>query len=302
MVRILELLSWAGEELKKADTNRTIPQNARLDAQVLLAHTLGVSAAYLFSHGDDLVSQEHTAIFERCIARRARHEPVAYITQEKAFFNRNFFVNRHTLIPRPDTEVLVETLIPIIRTAQEAQKHPLIIDIGTGSGAVAITLAKETNAPTIAIDESPEALTVAKHNAQTLGADIALASGNLFSPIAAIPTPPSTHLILAANLPYLTPWQWEALDPDVKNYEPKSALVGGADGLFFYDALCNQMKIYLHEQSRNGNRITFVLGIEIDPSQKITAPALFASYFPKSDIQVISDYTGKPRVVVLSYS
>jgi release factor glutamine methyltransferase len=294
MTTILELLSWAGDALKTADAARSVPQNARLDAQVLLSHVLGVNSAYLFTHGDETVELQNAETFQRLIARRVRHEPVAYLTQTKAFFGRDFFVNHHVLIPRPDTEVLVEHALACITP------NSTVIDLGTGSGAIAITLALETNVPTIAVDVSPEAIAVAKHNAKTLGAQLAIVQGNLFAPIAAIEPPPSDHLVITANLPYLTPWQWDALDPDVKVYEPKLALVGGADGLMLYDELCVQLKTYLHEQSRRGRRIAIDLLIEIDVTQKLTAPAMLREHFPTALIAVIPDLAKKERVVIAS--
>lgn len=291
---ILELLSWAGDALKTADAARSVPQNARLDAQVLLSHILGVNSAYLFTHGDETIDLEKIETFQRLITRRARHEPVAYLTQTKAFFGRDFFVNQHVLIPRPDTEVMVEHAIALITPSST------VIDLGTGSGAIAITLALETKVPTIAVDVSPEAIVVAKYNAKSLGAQLAIVQGSLFTPIAVIDPPPSDHLVITANLPYLTPWQWDALDPDVKIYEPKLALVGGADGLVLYDELCVQLKSYLHEQSRRGRRIAIDLLIEIDTTQKLTAPAMLRAHFPNANISVIPDLAKKERVVLTS--
>lgn len=294
MTTILELLSWAGDALKTADAARSVPQNARLDAQVLLSHVLGVNSAYLFTHGAEPVALENIEAFQRLIARRARCEPVAYLTQTKAFFGRDFFVNHHVLIPRPDTEVLVERALALITA------HSTVIDLGTGSGAIGITIALETNTPTLAVDISPEAIVVAKHNAKSLGAQLAIVQGSLFTPIIAIEPPPSDHLIITANLPYLTPWQWDALDSDVKHYEPKLALIGGADGLVLYDELCVQLKTYLHEQSRRGRRIVIDLLIEIDMTQKLTAPAMLRDHFPTAHITVIPDLAKKERVVIAS--
>lgn len=288
---ILELLSWAGNVLKSTNATRSVPQNARLDAQVLLSHVLDVNSAYLFTHGDETLTTNKIETFQRLIERRSRHEPVAYLTQIKEFFGRDFFVNNHVLIPRPDTEVLIE------ETKKAVTPASTIVDIGTGSGAIAITLALETMLPTIAIDISLDAITVAKHNAKTLGAKLAIIQGDLFEPIAKIYPPPSNHFVIVANLPYLTPWQWEALDPDVKTYEPKLALVGGADGLTLYDKLCEQLRSYIHEQSRRGHRITVDLFIEIDQSQKATAPALIKSHFPAVQFSVILDLAKKERVV-----
>lgn len=287
---IFELLAFAGDALKKSDVVRNVPQNPRLDAQVLLAHVLGVNSAYLFTHGDESVPFEKVEHFQRLVARRARHEPIAYILQTKAFFGRNFFVNRHVLIPRPETEVLVEAAI------KTCTAHSTIIDIGTGSGAIAISLALTTHAPTFAIDDSQEAIAVATHNAQHLHAPVQFLAGSLFSPFFTIQVP-SNHLVITANLPYLTPWQWQTLDPDVRDYEPQHALVGGADGLALYDELSTQIRSYLHEQSRRGQRLSVDFFIEIDPSQRLTAPALLHSHFPQGHVTLIRDLANKERIV-----
>lgn len=289
---IFEILAWAGDVLKVADTVRTTKQNPRLDAQVLLSYVLGVNSAYLFTHGDETVKTEATETFQRLIARRARHEPIAYLTQTKAFFGRDFFINQHVLIPRPDTEVLVEAVLHVVGSKST------IIDIGTGSGAIAISIALETNLPTFAIEIDRNAKAVAEHNAKTLSAEITFLEGSLFEPFVNRTIDDLTpHIIITANLPYLTPWQWNDCDPDVKDYEPKLALVGGADGLALYDELFNQIRTYLHEQSRQGKRIAVDLFIEIDPSQRQTAPALITAHFPDAKREVIKDMCGRERVV-----
>jgi release factor glutamine methyltransferase len=217
---------------------------------------------------------------------------VAYLTQTKAFFGRDFFVNQHVLIPRPDTEVLVEAALAV------TDSQSTIVDVGTGSGAIAISLALETRRPTFAIEIDANAKVVAEHNARTLGADVTFLEGSLFEPFIKPTIHDLTpHLVITANLPYLTPWQWNDCDPDVKNYEPKLALVGGADGLALYDELCTQIRTYLHEASRRGNRIVVDLFIEIDPSQRNTAPALLATHFSGATISVLNDMNGRERVI-----
>lgn len=290
---IFEILAWAGDVLKAADATRTVKQNPRLDAQVLLSYVLGVNSAYLFTHGDEAVKSDAAETFQRLVARRARHEPVAYLTQTKAFFGRDFFVNQHVLIPRPDTEVLVEAALGVI------DFRSTIVDIGTGSGAIAISLELETHRPTFAIEIDRDTKSVAEHNARSLGAQITFLEGSLFEPFAAL-EPVADHLVITANLPYLTPWQWNDLDADVKDYEPRLALVGGADGLALYDELCNQIRTYLHEASRKGKRIAVNLFIEIDPSQRQTAPSLLSTHFPDATIEVIKDMSGRERVVTAS--
>lgn len=294
---IFELLAWAGDALKAADATRAVKQNPRLDAQVLLSYVLGVNSAYLFTHGDEAVKPDAIETFQRLVSRRARHEPVAYLTQTKAFFGRDFFVNQHVLIPRPDTEVLVEAALSVIDV------RSTIIDIGTGSGAIAISLELETHRPTFAVEIHHDTKAVAEHNARSLGSNVTFLEGSLFEPFATLtstancPLPTPSHIVITANLPYLTPWQWNDLDADVKNYEPKLALVGGADGLALYDELCTQIRAYLHETSRKGKRIAVDLFIEIDPSQRQTAPALLSTHFPDAKIEIIKDMSGRERVI-----
>ncbi|MEK7632800.1 MAG: peptide chain release factor N(5)-glutamine methyltransferase [Patescibacteria group bacterium] len=287
---IFEILAWAGDALKAADATRVVKQNPRLDAQVLLSYVLGVNSAYLFTHGDEAMKSDAAETFQRLVARRARHEPVAYLTQTKAFFGRDFFVNQHVLIPRPDTEVLVEAALSVI------DFQSTIVDIGTGSGAIAISLELETHRPTFATEIDRDTKSVAEHNARNLGSNVVFLEGSLFEPFAVL-EPTADHLVITANLPYLTPWQWNDLDADVKDYEPRLALVGGADGLALYDELCNQIRTYLHEASRKGNRIAVNLFIEIDPSQRQTAPALLATHFPEAKIEIIKDMSSRERVV-----
>ncbi len=287
---IFDILAWAGDILKAADVTRSVKQNPRLDAQVLLSYVLNVNSAYLFTHGDEAVKSDAAETFQRLVARRARHEPVAYLTQTKAFFGRDFFVNQHVLIPRPDTEVLVEAALAVI------DSRSTIVDIGTGSGAIAISLELETHRPTFAIEIDRDTKSVAEHNARNLGSNTVFIEGSLFEPFAAL-EPIADHLVITANLPYLTPWQWNDLDADVKDYEPRLALVGGADGLALYDELCNQIRTYLHETSRKGKRINVDLFIEIDPSQRQTAPSLLTTHFPKARIELIKDMRSRERVV-----
>lgn len=291
---IFEILAWAGDALKAADATRVVKQNPRLDAQVLLSYVLGVNSAYLFTHGDEAVKSDAAETFQRLVARRTRHEPVAYLTQTKAFFGRDFFVNQHALIPRPDTEVLVEAALGVI------DFRSTIVDIGTGSGAIAISLELGTHRPTFAIEIDRDTKSVAEHNARNLGAQITFLEGSLFEPFRDGPAGRlygSNHLVITANLPYLTPWQWNDLDADVKDYEPRLALVGGADGLALYDELCNQIRTYLHEASRKGKRIGVDLFIEIDPSQRQTAPSLLATHFPEAKIKIIKDMSNRERVI-----
>lgn len=293
---ILAVLEEAAATLKRAweGVYFDAPPNPKFDAQVLLCAVLQKSSAHLFAHANDLIAEDQLALFREFIARREKHEPVALILNTKAFFGRDFAVSPDTLIPRPETELLVETVLPAI------SEKTLVIDIGTGSGAIGITLAAETSAPVVAIDISEGALAVAQRNASTNGvADrISFLAGNLLLPFFPVfanwpASFPVDHLLLCANLPYLTTHQWEALNPNVKNFEPKSALVGGYTGLELYDELLMQIKA---KRSVLPERIT--LACEIDPAQKEKLPKIIRAHFPTAEVVVIDDLAHLPRLVI----
>jgi release factor glutamine methyltransferase len=292
---IFEALNWGEQELRSTIKEKSIDgHNPKIDAQVLLAHTLGRTNSYLFAHFNDPIQDKHQEKYHRFIERRMRHEPVAYILGEKAFFGRQFRVNASVLIPRPETEIMIELAMPLIN------EQTTVIDIGTGSGAIAITLAKETDQQVIAIDISTRALAVAKYNAQTHKVDhkISFMEGNLLEPyIQKSINESGSHrsCVIMANLPYARQRQWEFLDPDVIEYEPKSAIVSGVDGLDHYDNLLKQI-----QKNRHSFPTSTTLFFEIDPSQSTSIKHLVHEYFPQSDIKITNDLASKPRIVTIN--
>lgn len=295
-ITVLAALEEGAATLKRAwqGVYFDAPPSPKFDAQVLLCAVLGTSSAHLFAHGNDPINDEQYELFRTFIARREKHEPVALILNTKAFFGRDFIVSPDTLIPRPETELLVETVIPVIG------EKTLVVDVGTGSGAIGITLAAETSAPVIAIDISQGALEVAQQNASTLGVGdrISFLAGNLllsFFPVFANwPTNfPVDHLMVCANLPYLTTHQWEALNANVKHFEPKTALVGGYTGLELYDELLMQIKA-----KRSVLPLKITLACEIDPAQKEKLPKIIHAHFPAAEVTVIDDLARLPRLVI----
>ena len=270
-----------------------VPPHAKIDAQVLLAAALNKPASYLFAHAEEMLSQDQQTLFFAFIARRAKHEPVAFILGTKPFFARDFLVTEHTLIPRPETELLVETAIEI------TTPRTLVVDVGTGSGAIGITLAKEKQVPVIAIDTSQDALDVAKKNAKMLEAEdhVSFLRGNLLLPFFPIFAKwpkhfPIDHLLICANLPYLTTNQWDTLDPNVKHFEPRYALVGGTTGLELYDELLMQIKA-----KRTTLPPSLTLLCEIDPAQSASLPARIHAHMPHARIEVMRDLARLPRLV-----
>ncbi len=198
-----------------------IPTN-RLDAQLLLCHVLDVDKPYLISHDDRVLDSGEQAQFEALIERRAKGEPIAYIVGKKHFWDLEFIVTPSVLIPRPETEHLLEAAL----TRAKAKEQLIAVDIGTGSGAIAVTIAKHTNASMFAVDISPDALSVAKQNARKHEVEIQFYQGSLAQPLI-------NHGIkvdlLMANLPYIRSDEMPALA--VSKHEPQLALDGGDDGL-----------------------------------------------------------------------
>ncbi len=291
---IFEALTLGAERLKSTQHEKLqAPGSPKLDAQVLMSFVLNKPSSYLFAHGDEVVDALVLEQYQTFIERRAAHEPIAYITGEKEFYKRPFIVTPATLIPRPDTEVLVEEAL------KAAKPETVFLDLGTGSGAIAITLAAESTSGVFATDISTEALDVAVANARKLGvADrVIFLHGDLLTPFitklkswkeqANIPS-----LIITANLPYIARGQYEELDPDVLNFEPKSALLAGVDGLDLYDQLLDQLY-----ESRALFPADLQLLIEIDPSQAFSATRLIKHYFPKAPLKTISDLARHPRVI-----
>jgi release factor glutamine methyltransferase len=300
----MEALQWANHKLKQ---HRDVESEGgawldspMLDAEVLLAGTLSVQKSWLFTHFDQELRDHEMEKFQRMVERRIRHEPIAYIVGKKEFFKRTFHVNRFVLIPRPATETLATEAIAVAKgTAPEAV---LFADVGTGSGAIAVTLASETRIPVIATDVSREALTVARHNAREhevedlvdfRHGDLLEPLGKIFSSLKRTEGHGITHLVVCANLPYLTTTQWETSQEEVRDFEPKLALDAGTDGLDAYWKLFRELKRHRHLFPK----LITVL-IEIDPAQTSRVRALIRHDFPEAQPRVIKDLDSLDRVVV----
>lgn len=292
---ILEALNWGRDEIRKTLPEKvTKEHNPMIDAQVLLSFALKKSTAYIFCHFEDNISKDIESIFKEMIFRRVNHEPIAHIIGTKAFYKRRFTVNKNVLIPRPETEQLVEEAINHISDTST------IIDVGTGSGAIAITIAAETHQPVIAIDIDHNALAVAKTNAKTHDVEnlISFLHGNLLEPYIKknIRDHQSANTIITANLPYEKIQTWQTLDPDVTQFEPRHAIVGGASGLELYENLLKQIKT--HRDLFSARVDVF---FEINPAQELSVPHLIKKYFPNALIQVKKDLAGKSRIITATF-
>lgn len=226
-MKIKQALKEATVKLKKKKIT-----SASLDAEVLLSHVINKPREYLFTHPEANLSTFQLKNFRTLISRRTKHEPVAYLTGHKEFFGLDFIVNKSVLIPRSETESLVEAVIKEV-----GNKKLTIADIGTGSGCIAIALKK--NLPLtkiIATDKSAAALKVAKRNAQKHQVTIQFKQGNLLEPIKS-----QKIDVIVANLPYLKD-NLKYPDQKTLQYEPKAALQGGQDGLKIYRQFFKQLQ------------------------------------------------------------
>jgi len=227
---ILALIRWADERFKKAGL-----ATPRLDAEVLLAETLGMDRVGLYTHFDQPLKLDELARFKEFILRRLRREPIAYILGKKEFWSLPFKVTPDVLIPRPETEVLVSEALKAL--AHLDGKALGILEIGTGSGAISIALAKGLpTARVVATDLSAKALSVAEENALKNGVreQIHFLHGDLFQPL----QKGDRFDLVITNPPYVPREQFSSLMPEVRDFEPRIALDGGMHGLdFFWQAL-----------------------------------------------------------------
>jgi len=257
---------------------------ARLDAEVLLSSCLGCERLNFYKNPDKIVSQIQLGAFRNFIARRLQWEPVAYITGRKEFWSFTLEVNSSVLIPRPDTEIIVEEAVDICHNFISLDMR--ILDIGTGSGAIALALASEIeSAKVMATDISAAALALAQKNAAALGMKerINFRQGNLFEPVDGL------FDLIVSNPPYIAANDYEELPASVKDFEPREALLAGESGLEFYEKLIYSAAAYL---KKNG-----WLLLEIGAKQEAGIRGILeASGFYES-VDLRRDYAGMPRVI-----
>lgn len=210
------------------------------NAQLLLEHVLGLTGtAYYVALGDGF-PEDRRSDFEDVINRKADGVPAQYIIGEQEFYGRSFEVTPAVLIPRPETELLVEAVLKYgNQLAPQTGERLTAVDIGTGSGAIAVTLALEAKGlRMLASDISPQALDVARRNASRLGADVEFRQGNLLEPFAGLAPD-----MIVSNPPYIPASDIEELQPEVRDHEPRTALDGGPDGLYPYRVMMDQLPL-----------------------------------------------------------
>ncbi|MBI5571056.1 MAG: peptide chain release factor N(5)-glutamine methyltransferase [Desulfomonile tiedjei] len=276
---IQDVLAWTTDYFKK----KGIP-SARLDAEILLAHALGVDRLHLYLSMDRPLRPDERSQFRDVVRRRAGREPVALITGKKEFWSIQLRTVPGILIPRPDTEILVEAVVEEIRD----NPTPTIMEIGTGSGAIAVAVARENpRATVVATDVNPLAVSTARLNADDAGVGerVRFVACDLFEAI----RPAAAFDVICSNPPYIPRDEIPSLEPEITQFEPIRALDGGPDGLDVIRALAAQAPLRLKPGG--------ALVLEIGETQEIAVRELFSSLAGLQEIRTLRDLAGKPRVV-----
>lgn len=228
------------------------------------------------SHSSDELSKKQEKKIEKFLKQRKKHKPLAYILKNAEFFGFEFFVNKNVLIPRPETEELVDL---VQKNINEKSK---VLDIGTGSGAIAITLQKLTNASVFAVDISRKAISVAKRNEKKLDVDVEFFRSNLFEKLCG-----EVFDVIVSNPPYISEDEFKTLEKDVQEFEPKLALVAENDGLAIYEKIIKQAPKHLSENGK--------IFFEVGHMQAEKVKSLLEKDF--ENITIKKDLEGKNRIV-----
>ncbi len=264
-------------------------ETPRLDAEVLLSYVLKKERIYLYVHFDEPLEKAELAAFHECVAKRARRVPTAYITGRREFMGLDFFVSTATLIPRPDTEILVEAASKRLRRLSADADHTLrFADIGTGTGVIALSILQyaTSDVTAVAVDRSALALAVAYKNAERFGLKerVSFLEGDLLAPLK-----DGIFDAILSNPPYIPDTDIEHLAIEVRAYEPMLALKGGVDGMDFYRRLLEDAPHYL--------RAGGFLALEVGSGQAKKVRSMAKASW--KDIEILFDLAGIERVVVL---
>jgi len=271
---IKELLDWTTRYFSEKGI-----EEPRLEAELLLTRVLHKDRVYLYTHYEAPVNQQERDQYRELIKRRVKGEPVAYILGVKEFMSLEFIVSPAVLIPRPETELLVEKALEILSLWGTAQ----VCDIGTGSGAIAVSLAYYAPfADVKAVDISEKALEIAHQNADRHGVNIDFFQGDLLEPFE-----DETFDLIVANLPYISEAEYQSLSPEVKQFEPQLALLGGEDGLDPYRRLISAVGNHLKPKG-------YIL-FEIGAGQGRAAQEMLTGFV---QVELIQDYAGHDRLLL----
>lgn len=276
---VLRVLTWTVARFGQEGLS-----SPRLDAELLLSHCLGVERVRLYMDHEKPLRPEELARYRELVRRRLQREPVAYITGTREFWSLPLAVSDRVLVPRPETETLVEQALRIVGELE--LDAPLVVDVGTGSGAVALALASELpRARVLALDVDPGALEVAAENARRLELELTLLQGDLLD---ALPEGAGPLDLVVANLPYVASGEIDGLQPEVARWEPRRALDGGPEGL---DAL---RRLLPQAAARLGAGRG--LALEIGAEQGVAVTRLCSEHGFEG-VRVVQDLAGLDRVV-----
>lgn len=278
--KVFEALKWASSFLTQCGRD----ENA---GEILLRHYMGVSRSSLLASLRDDLPEEIWECFQKGVYLHAEGEPVQYIIGYEEFYGRTFMVNKEVLIPRPETEELIVEALKRMRMLFGNEESLKAADIGTGSGAIAVTLKLER--PSLAVtatDIAQESLEVAKHNANELGAEIQWVQGDLLQPL--ISSGEKFDVVLS-NPPYIPQGDIENMSVVVTEHEPHRALFAGKDGLDLYLRMMEELPYVLKKRA--------LIGFEIGAGQSEAVSSMLKSAFPQSKVEVVYDINGKDRMV-----
>ena len=277
---VLDLVEWTENYFRESGI--TTP---RLDAEVLLGFVLQKSRLQLYLSFEMPVFPDHLSVFRQLVQRRKEHTPVSYLTNHREFMSIDFYVDSRVLIPRPETEILVEYVLDRTNTHGPIS----LVDIGTGSGAIAVSLA--FNRPEwyiVATDISIDALAVAETNATRQQTQIEFRSGDMLSTLESVD---NKFDWIVSNPPYISSQDYKILPPDVRNFEPKLALASPPDGLQLIRILIESAPNYLKPNGR--------LAIEIGKGQRLDVEDFVHRSKKYQKIDFIPDLSGVDRILVV---
>ncbi|MBN1559203.1 peptide chain release factor N(5)-glutamine methyltransferase [candidate division KSB1 bacterium] len=285
--RLIELLNTTTDYLSEREF-----EDARLNAERLLSHALGLSRVELYTNFDKPLTADELNVCRALLKRRMAHEPLQYILGETEFYSLPFKVTQDVFIPRPETELLVEKVIEHCSAQYADQTDIQIVDVGAGSGNIAISIAKNIeNTILTAVDISRDALKIAYGNAQAHEVDVKLKELDALKPWPAEYSRAFDFVV--CNPPYIGFSEYESLQPEIKNYEPKISLLSGNDGLDFYRKFANIAPTLL----KQGGYVFFEIGERQAASVKnIYADCGF------SGISIYNDLAGKNRVIKMQWA
>lgn len=276
--RVIDLIEWTTEYFKKQGIS-----SPRLDAELLLGFVRKKERLQLYLDFEKIVPKKQLAQYRELVKKRSQRIPVSYLTNNKEFQSLSFYVDENVLIPRPETEVLVETVL------KDKSKNRKLLDIGTGCGAIAVSIAKERPEWEIfATDLLPEVTEVAKRNARKhdLEEKISFLQGDLFEPI-------DFNMRfdwIVSNPPYIASDKFDDLMPEVRDHEPRIALDGGEDGLDFIRRLIDEAPSFLASEGK--------IVIEIGFDQGSAVKKLVENNSAYTECDIIQDYSDNDRVVI----